>query len=519
LEVKRIGFFLATLLLSLAVASAQAPSAEDGPETHLFDTVQPLKQTITAQSLAARTGWASVPEDVTARKFTGSAVSLNDKLAVAFTQNDPGPMIYSRATGKLLASLALRPISALEEPRMTGWTILENSPSGVKIDCIYRGDRALRVRLTTGEGILELQSPAPNGVVEVRSDSRFTVVSDYFGDDVIYPDGSYVGRLPAENFCLDLLGSGEAILMTVWQSRQQASALAKSDVPFGGSRTIHRVTTFKDKNIWLAFLEQPGIWRARPQSQADDWRPPFPAKWRASYIRSGNEADSWDDQQGASPDQKSAPHTGPLLIYPIDRTPVTPLTATCPTDVMRNTLGVGPCQYILACEGMTAQGDPTPNSVMGWVEKQFEQKKQRKAADDIKERLGHMVRHIGEARARIERYAAFGRDARKSTGGRSQGPQFNSLLDELESYASAGLAPDATSEQAQQLADKVLSLMNQPNSLAACRELGEQLRAIGAVQDRALARCRMAVRRIQLQAEAMGNAEVQRLCEGALGVQ
>src|SRR5262249_20881953 len=147
----------------------------------------------------------------------------------------------------------------------------------------------------------------------------------------------------------------------------------------------------KDKNIWLGFLESPGLWHAQAANASDLWKPPFPAKWRSSFVREKNEADSWDFDRGPEAGQTRAKHEGPLLTYLIDRTPATPLTASCPTDVMRNTLGVGPCQYILACEGMGAEGDPTPNSVMGWVEKQFQQKKQRKAADDIKERLEFMT--------------------------------------------------------------------------------------------------------------------------------
>ena len=165
---------------------------------------------------------------------------------------------------------------------------------------------------------------------------------------------------------------------------------------------------------------------------------------------------------------------------------------------------------------MGAQGDPTPNSVMTWVEKQFEQKKQRKAADDIKERLGFMVRHVGEARVRIQRYAAFENDARRAMSNSSKAPDLAAVMDDLRRFAAEGLSSDATEEKAKQLAGKVTELLNLPNSVAACRDLGAQLRAIGAVQDRALARCRMAVRRIRLAARANENAEVQRLCDETL---
>ena len=187
----------------------------------------------------------------------------------------------------------------------------------------------------------------------------------------------------------------------------------------------------------------------------DDWKPPFPAKWRSSFVRENVIADSWDLDRGPSPEQSAGKHQGPLVIYPIDRSTATPLTATCPTDVMRNTLGVGPCQYILACEGLASQGDPTPNSVMGWVEKQFEHKKQQKAADDIRERLAQMTQHVADARVRIERYKQFAGQARKTLAGKPGSDQFRAILDDLERCVAAGLSPASAPERARQLAGKL----------------------------------------------------------------
>ena len=299
------------LLLPLIGALAQPAAPEDGPETRLFDTGSPLPSDGVATALSAATGWKLVPEDSTAHSFRGSAVILNDKLAIAFTAHTPGPTVYSRMTGKPLASLALLPTSALEGPLMTNWLILENSASGVKMECVYSGDRPLRVRLTTGESILELQSPKQKRTLEVRSDSRFTVVSDYFGDDLIYPDGAYQGPLPAENFCLNLLGNGDAILMSVWQSNQQEGWLEKYGAAFGGSHTGQLITALPEKNVWLAFLEGPGVWHARAGLEPDEWHAPFSAKWRTSFVRKGVQADSWDADQGPSAAQKSGAHTGP----------------------------------------------------------------------------------------------------------------------------------------------------------------------------------------------------------------
>ena len=90
--------------------------------------------------------------------------------------------------------------------------------------------------------------------------------------------------------------------------------------------------------------------------------------------------------------------------------------------MLRNTLGVGPCQYILQTEGLASEGSPTADAVMTWIEKQFKRKKQKSSADEIRERLGLMVAHVGQAQKRIERYgrlaAEIGGAVPRRAGGR-----------------------------------------------------------------------------------------------------
>lgn len=402
---------------------------------------------------------------------------------------------------------------------------------------------ALRFRLTTGEAILEIRpndassSPplpslsnlapflsvrassapvpaastsarAPSTFVRVQSASRYVVVPDFFGDDLVFGAEAFRGRgLPAENFCLHLLDGGDAILMTVWQSSDQEVWLGETRgrSPQGGRQSpgaaevatlsSTRIGCLKENKIWLAFFESPAIWRAAGPS--DKVAVSFPAKWRSSYVRENGVCDSWDTERGPSPGQLAAKHAGPLVVYPIDRTDSTPLTAILPTDVMRNTLGVGPCQYILAVEGLSAEGDPTPNNVMNWIEKQFEQKKETKAADDIKERLDQMNRHVAEARTRIERYGEFAAWTRNFLSGKSGAEPYTSIVGDLSRFVEAGTMPTVSPERTKQLAAAVLALIGKENAPAECRRIGKQLRAIGVIQDGAMARCRMAVRRLK----------------------
>ena len=94
-----------------------------------------------------------------------------------------------------------------------------------------------------------------------------------------------------------------------------------------------------------------------------------------------------------------------MLVYAMDRSQATPLTTFTPIDILRGTLGVGPCQYILQTEGLASDANPTPDNVMTWIEKQFSRKKEKKAATEIREQLAQMVEHVGQAHARIGRYS------------------------------------------------------------------------------------------------------------------
>ena len=387
---------------------------ENTPFTRLYDTGMPAAAPLTREPVAPRARWKLVPEEDLTHRFAGDAVVLNDKLAVALRHRGQGAEVFTKTDQGW--ALRARIGCVGQEQAATvgngGFRIVENTTSAVAFETAGTdpGAPPLSFRLTAGEAILELRGSESTVAVDVQSAARYVVVPDYFGDDAVYRVAP--GRrayLPAENMCLSLIEGVAAILMSVWESNQQeawlepATAEATAGPPgnLSAGWTHHRIRCLKDKRIWLAWLESPAIWHAGTATTPDTWQPPFAAKWRCSLVRGDGVADSWDRESGPRPEQAAQPEAGVLLEYALDRSAATPLTVNLPTDVMRNTLGVGPCQYILACEGLGAQGDPTPNAVMTWVERQFEQKKEKKAAEDIQERLDVMVSHVAEAHARL----------------------------------------------------------------------------------------------------------------------
>ena len=495
------------LLASLPLLSVRGE--EEPLVTRLLDTGSPSTERESAGMLTIPTAWSQIPEDQTNYQFSGDAVLRNDKLAVVLRKKGNGVDVYSRTAAGLKHRAKLNVVSMNSSPQvlLEGLDIVENTSAGVGVAVKFSEGGTVGFRLTTGEATLEVQSSEPSGFVALQSNTRYVVVPDYFGDDLIY--SAKTARdlcLPAENICLNLLDGEDAMIMSVWQSNEQDAWLGRSGGEKADLSSI-RIRRLKNQKIWVAFFEAPGTWHMGSGTVGENWKPPFPAKWRASFARDNGLADSWDLERGPEPGQTTDRHEGPLIIYPMDRSTSTPLTATCITDVMRNTLGVGPCQYILACEGLGAQGDPTPNSVMSWVEKQFEQKKQKKAVDDISERLEVMNRHVADARARIERYAEFAARARKSLSGDQDA--FRPIVDSLDLFTATGLTAAASSERSRQLASQVLSLIGKDNSLEECRRLGRELRSIGAVQDSTLAKCRMAVRRLRAQARSISVSQSQ----------
>lgn len=460
--------------------------------------------------LTIPTAWTQIPEDQTNYQFSGDAVLRNDRLAVVLRKKGNGVDVFSKTAAGLKHRAKLDFLRTNSSPLvlLEGLDIVENTSAGVRVAVRFTEGGTVRFRLTTGEATLEIQSSEPSGFVALRSNTRYVVVPDYFGDDLIYSTKTARDLcLPAENMCLNLLDGEDAMIMSVWQSNEQDAWLGRGGGDEKEDLSSTRIRCLANQKIWMAFFEAPGTWHMGSGTAGENWKPPFPAKWRVSFARDNGQADSWDLERGPEPGQATGKHEGPLIIYPLDRSPSTPLTATCTTDVMRNTLGVGPCQYILACEGLGGQGDPTPNSVMNWVEKQFEQKKQKKAVDDISERLEVMNRHVADARSRIERYAEFAARARKSLSGDQD--SFRPIIDSLGLFTAPGLTAAASPARSRQLASQVLSLVAKDNNLEECRRLGRELRSIGAVQDSTLAKCRMSVRHLRAQARSFSVNQLQ----------
>ena len=529
------------------------------PLTYLFDTGSAASERIAADELEAKTGWTLLAEEDLEHAFKGDAVLVNDKLTVVLRAQGPGAEVYSQTaagpTGR--AVLMCLPSGATGVTGLASVQIVQNNPGAVAVEATWTtaggpGRCSARYRLTTGERTVEMSAHRAAERLLVVCRTRYVVVPDFFGDDMVFgPAALSRARfgLPAENLLLQLIRGRCAMVMCVWESSKQAAyAHLRSE---GGKHVISgcEVQGVEGKRLWVAFLEGPNLWheRAIPALDANreillDWKPPFAAKWRAdlagpdgvaesAYFRGSGEGDQVADTLGERRQQcrfeadralvriRPTAGTGPLagqsprtlVVYPLDRSRATPLTAFCPVDVLRSTLGVGPCQYVLQTEGLTSQTNPTPDGVMDWVESRFEKKRETESADQIGELLGQMTEHVGHVQARIEQYADFARRVRELSSGYRQEDAFEAaqtldrILDGLDETLSAGRSAEEPAQRATVLAEAIVGLIGGDNALAECRRLGVEIRRIGVVQERTLSKCRMAARRLKQQSRAVAD--------------
>ena len=284
-------------LASLAAdETADAEYLPGTPFTYLFDTGNSSPRPLSARALAGKDGWTLVPEDNTEHRFQGDAVLLNDKLSVVLRRKGPGAEVYSKtpAGPRFRAVVMAADRKAVAVSGTSSVEIEENNPGAVELTATFQTDgptgrSTAGYRLTTGQAMLELTCGEGADRLFVWCKTRYCVVPDFFGHDMVFtPAVCDLPRfgLPTENFVLNLIEGGDAIVMCVWPSaEQEAHAILTGE---GTERVVRgcEIRGGPEKNLSVAFLEAAGIWHeAKPRD--DDWKPPFDAKWRVNRLTSG----------------------------------------------------------------------------------------------------------------------------------------------------------------------------------------------------------------------------------------
>jgi len=517
------------LMLSAAFAAEPAAKPADETATRIFDTCQSPEK-YEAEQVVAGKGWEAVPEDALAHEFKGDVALCNSHLTVILgRRQDAGAAIFTKRADRKVSSAEVRPaaLKGLSPVGKPALRIVENSGGAVKVSATCPAGIGHRMeiayRLVTGQPALEIQPGEGVASVVVSEVSCWHVVADYFGDDVAYYWESLPPRLPVDNMVIGLR-PGFPLIMLLGSFGAQGIRVPQEgkNNPFGMN---WQAPATKQKSMWVAVVEYPApspvTWFDSKQSPgALQWSAPFGAKWRGDLVPKNAACQSTTAEDLADKIKACASleKGWVFLVYPLDRTRATPLDVFTPMDIMRNTLGVGPCQYVLDAEGLSGGEAATPAFVMDWVEKQL--KKKKVDADEARERLKAMTEHVGRTHARIKKYADFAEEvnvrltagtpaAKPSADEAAAMEKLRATVADMKASAEAGLAatvPDKVTKPA----DEIAGLVGKDDAAAKAAGPVAEVRAVGAAEDRALAKCRMATRWLRCQCLDIAEGDVAR---------
>ena len=453
--------------------------------------------------------------------------------------------------------------------------LVESAKAGATLQATFKtakgGEVAGKFRLKRGDVTVQVEPGTGAGKLRVESPGRFVVLPDFFADDIAIdairlPAALNTIDLPSENFVLQMTGQGDAIAMTVFENRRQD---VKVTLAGSGDQRIATGSEigFEGKKIWVALMEAPRIWHHVELKSADtgkvmplDWKMPYPAQWRVDFTRAGDLTDSWemllqDTKDGdyikpswlGSGEQKlpstrrrwntvlgtfsypcwsdpagqgfvqpfknkALQFAGPVVVYPINRVKGTPLDAFTVVDVMRNTLGVGPCEHILDLEGQKSEykgratcgvrDKLTPIYAAG------QQQQKRAEVDKTLDEGLIFVKHI---RGRITHYVAFGHKMREYLAAQKKThleladliTEMDKLTQEIDVRVAARVdkikTPEHVAKMNEEFRKNVLGY-DGPDAVKRCKDYTQALVVIGDNQDELSGECRWVVKTLRQRA-------------------
>jgi len=447
------------------VALCLTPPARAGLE--IWDTGKASAEPLAVAALESKGGWTKVAEP---GAIQGDAVLTNGRLTVVVRKSG-GADLYSPSAAR--ARVALQGADGGTVPRLDRISVTENSKGAVAVEIAgpaKGGTASATLRLKKGDPSLETVPGAGAARLRVEAASRFVVFPDFFADDIVV-DAAKIPiasiEAPSENFLLHLAGKGDTIVMAVFENRDQDVRLSLAGDGERRAFTGSEIQFGKSGKVWVSLLEGERIWFSKTLERKQrgsvvplGWKMPFPAYWRVDFTNSFELFDSWDmllqEKDGGAfvrptwfgePLQKvkanrqmfdaaiggmlypafadaqgngfvqgfnekgrmEISHQGPLVVYPINRLPQTAPDQFTVVDIMRNTLGVGPCEHILDVEGQkqTLKGRATC-SVRVELNNLYQAKEQKARKADAEGVLKQGETFVAHIRGRIHGYADFG---------------------------------------------------------------------------------------------------------------
>jgi hypothetical protein len=565
---------LAALLPLFAMSSDEKPRALEAWDTATSEAEPLAPAAIAAQGGWVRltTDAAAIAGDVVATNGR-TLIALRKKSAAVDVYSMGAAGAVSRARLTLLAPNG-DAATAFEKFALTESTKGAISVEGT-YRTEQKASLSAKFRLKKGDVSLEIVPGSGAGRVRIDCPGRYVVLPDLFADDIVIdarkiPSPS--AEVPSENFLLHLTGNGDSIAMCVFENRQQDIKVLFSGA--GENRTVSGSEIdfgpAKDGvagKVWLAMLEAPHIWHARDLKPEDtgktvalDWKMPFSAQYRVDFTRPNELIDSWEmllqpkeggkfiktswlgsGEESIDADRKrwntvlgsyhypcwsnadmsaflqplkneNLSFAGPVVLYPINRVKQTPYDAYTVIDVMRDCLGVGPCQYILDMEGQKAEykGRATCSSrdKLKAIYGANQQKEKRAEVEKVLDDDLIFVKHI---RGRIARYVEFGHQMRAYLAEQKKAhPELSVFIDDMDKIAGEIDSRFAARQDKIKTPDHVAAMNDEfrknvlddtgPDALKKCKAYAEALVVIGDNQDELSGECRWAVKSLRQRA-------------------
>ena len=428
-------------------------------------------------------------------------------------------------------------------------------------------DATVRFELQAGQVFVRTEARGGADRLRLEAPCRFAVLPDFFADDIAVDAAALPvdrAELPSENFLLHMVGRGEAIVMAVWNQREadvqvalagqdEARAIQASEIPYGTKGSVY-----------VALLEGPGIWHSRDVSKADadrviplEWRAPYAAQWRVDWRQDDGLTDSWDmlvqrpdgayvktdwfgqsdaygtpdwmkpdrkrwttvlgsfqypcwiDKDGRGflqPLKKPGKFQGPALLYPINRTPATPLATFTFVDIVRAALGVGPCEYILDVEGQKKKAEGVPTcATRGKLDGIYARKQQKQRKAEVEQALSDVLAFMRHIRIRIEGYVTFGHETLAYLDEQKKArPELAGFIADMETAIRRVDAAVERRRKAIRPPEDAAALVGQfrttlvdyegDDALEKCKKLTAAFVGIGGDQDELVGECRAAVK-------------------------
>ena len=553
-------------LCLLSFSTVFAAIARSG-EPALYDTVAPIDQPIAAEALRARGGWKRADG---LASLAGDGVIENARIALVLERASGRAILFYKLGGEVRECARVAGTSAASGDSFSS---ILTEPAGA-------GEAVLIAKGTTGEGkamsmrcrvvgdqpIVEFRPLADLDAFSLLHRSTHAVLPEIFGDDLVLRAGETETsplRLPAEHAVLHTLDGGDALLLVTWPpgSKEIPVHAGKVDEKPSFLRTDVSCTAPGEK-IWLSVLAGRGIWHEADaarftisQYRMLDWKPPFPARYRADLRRDDGWGltDSWSRQPSRDkfwmpflsngfaplsisdgeasfriprfrpglPFPKNLPpelkYSGPILIYPFrretdEKVGKTPEGEWTVLDVVRTVLGEGWPRTLDIGEGILEVA-PYPKGFVfvatcgatGQVEEIFTRRKEKEEAAAVRHAFDEMMQFVRYNRARIEEYAAFGVASRKILEDfektHAPGPELGladlvPLLAYLPDLLEQSRDTIRTPDYCKGLTEKVIALIDGrgPERLKQVKELGVAIRTIGGRQDDMLCGHRLALK-------------------------